>query len=583
MGPDQDLVVLPPVADDPIFSAPLTDDDDASRNSVDPHEFAALFIRHRWSFALHARRFLSDKRDIDEVVQEGFLRLFLALPELDTELQALAYCRRTITNLCIDRYRADQRRPRLVDLESIPLDAISDAEDIDRVVRAEDAALVREALALLSPLHREALVKREIEEKTLPQIAAELDIPVEQVKHVLHRARRSLRRLLVGTHVQPGVDLDLAMVLAANRARAVHAAKPAGVAVLAVLLFLGAVLGLSSGGRSHPTSAVVPPQGSLQGALGGAVSPHVPQIRTAGPVVKTRPATTPRPARHEPRIAEGGKGGHVATVRPAPPTQKPPAVSAANPTVPDMPSEPGLPSRQAPRYTFVGALVALAAPTIDQQVRKPDGVARTLSTSVLSVQTASGNLSLQQSFSTDATGKEPLFSVSPFLASTSGAATYPVDLTVTSVGRNISGDVQIAAHAFLARPQGTGCLPALKNLSVTLTYDADLLGVTSESVRLDGDGPLATQCLAPSAAPPHQPGGTSSGQPATTLGSAGAGMTSSPPPDRSSAPGSSLPMNDTLRLPASNLSLRQDSQARSSEFTHILSPEGTTRTQAGRP
>ena len=70
----------------------------------DPHDFAGLYIRHRSSFTSHARRYLRDQRDAEEVVQEAFLRLFLALPELETELQALAYCRRTITNLCIDRF-----------------------------------------------------------------------------------------------------------------------------------------------------------------------------------------------------------------------------------------------------------------------------------------------------------------------------------------------------------------------------------------------------------------------------------------------------------------------------------------------
>src|SRR5439155_2456825 len=119
-----------------------------------------------------------DQRDVDEVVQEGFLKLFLALPELDNELQALAYARRTITNLCIDRYRADQRRPRLVDLESVELELADDDEN-DPVVAAEDAAIVREALALLSPLHRDAHLMREVQEKSLPEIAQELDIPVE--------------------------------------------------------------------------------------------------------------------------------------------------------------------------------------------------------------------------------------------------------------------------------------------------------------------------------------------------------------------------------------------------------------------
>jgi RNA polymerase sigma-70 factor (ECF subfamily) len=143
----------------------------------DPHDFAGLYIRHRSSFTLHARRYLRDGRDADEVVQEAFLRLFLALPELETELQALAYCRRTITNLCIDRYRAQARRPSLVDLDSVAPEDLADDDPGDPVVRAEDAAIVREAMSMLSPLHRAALVKREIEEKPLPVIAEELDIP----------------------------------------------------------------------------------------------------------------------------------------------------------------------------------------------------------------------------------------------------------------------------------------------------------------------------------------------------------------------------------------------------------------------
>ncbi len=73
------------------------------------------------------------------------------------------------------------------------------------MVRAEDAAVVRDALARLAPLHRAALVKREIEEKPLPVIAAELGVAEDAVKHLLFRARRALRRLLTGTPVQPGV------------------------------------------------------------------------------------------------------------------------------------------------------------------------------------------------------------------------------------------------------------------------------------------------------------------------------------------------------------------------------------------
>src|SRR3954447_3955910 len=246
---DEDVLALPPVDVDPVFvdavedalsgeQVPTSEFDPARPMGADPHDFAGLYIRHRSSFAAHARRFLRDPRDVDEVVQEAFLRLFLALPELGTELQALAYCRRTVTNLCIDRYRADKRRPRLVNIEALPANDFVDEELDDPVVQAEDAAFVREALALLTPLHRDALVKREIEEKPLPVIAEELGIPEESVKHLLHRARRALRRHLAKTHLAPGADLDSVSTLSLLAKSAAAGGGRLGVLVLLTLAVL---------------------------------------------------------------------------------------------------------------------------------------------------------------------------------------------------------------------------------------------------------------------------------------------------------------------------------------------------------
>ena len=248
----------------------------------DPHDFAGLYIRHRASFTLHARRYLRDARDADEVVQEAFLRLFLALPELETELQALAYCRRTITNLCIDRFRAQARRPSLVDLESAGAMDLADDDPGDPVVRAEDAAMVRAALSLLSPLHRAALVKREIEEKTVPVIAEELDIPEESVKHVLFRARRALRRILASTSLAPGSDAEIAQTLGK-----VMRSGSGGVAAFLLLLVLG--LGTGPDLRAVPVvGADLPeliPVTEIVSAVGGAVASvasEVAEVVTSG-------------------------------------------------------------------------------------------------------------------------------------------------------------------------------------------------------------------------------------------------------------------------------------------------------------
>jgi RNA polymerase sigma-70 factor (ECF subfamily) len=285
-----DVVALPAVDVDPVFvqavedamSGPQIDTADPNRSlGADPHDFAGLYIRHRSSFAAHARRFLRDARDVDEVVQEAFLRLFLALPELNTELQALAYCRRTVTNLCIDRYRADKRRPRLVNIESVPQNDFAEAELDDPVVQAEDAAFVREALSLLTPLHREALVKREIEEKSIPVIALELGVPEDSVKHLLHRARRALRRHLAKTHLAPGANLDDISTLSLLARSAAAGGGRAGVAVLfMVLVVLGAKPDL-------PTTALTSwPLHDVLPAIGRALSP----VPVVAPPAKVTPA-----------------------------------------------------------------------------------------------------------------------------------------------------------------------------------------------------------------------------------------------------------------------------------------------------
>ena len=315
----------------------------------DPHDFAGLYIRHRTALTLLARRHLRDARDADEVVQEAFLRLFLALPELETELQALAYCRRTITNLCIDRYRAAARRPSLVDIGTIPLEQLPDEDPGDPVVRAEDAALVREALSLLSPLHRAALVKREIEEKSLPVIAQELEVPEESVKHLLFRARRALRRLLVGTSLEPGSDGEGGLALLTR-------AGPGSVAAFLLLM----VLGLSSGPNLQAIPVVgadlpeILPVTDIARSVGSAVNDAVQAVSPSGgetggsadsgndpaPQVAVDPSSSPTPAPVGPTPPPA--------VPAPPPTASPPSPSPTAAVTPVPAPEATAPSKPAP-------------------------------------------------------------------------------------------------------------------------------------------------------------------------------------------------------------------------------------------
>lgn len=261
------------------------------RHLCSPQDFPSLYIRHRHAFTAHARRYLNDSRDVDEVVQEAFLRLFLAMPDIETERQAIAFGRRALTNLCIDRYRRDMRRPRLLELDGAGAAAIPADDFDDPVLRAEDAAIVRDALARLSPIHRAALVKREIEEKSYDVIAAELELPEDGVKHLLFRARRALRRLLAGTTVDPDSDPSFRQVAA----RATGSLKSLFILLIAVAIGVPALHALTheqpriSDATGAPQSLTPPPVGELPQPYKPGVR-ATPMHRTAATQVPTRPA-----------------------------------------------------------------------------------------------------------------------------------------------------------------------------------------------------------------------------------------------------------------------------------------------------
>ena len=220
-------------------------------------DFIDFYGRSWLALLSYARRLVSDAHEAEEVVQDAFLKLFIAMPELENEGHAMAYMRRTIQNLCIDRYRKTSRRPTLSPISDEHLDIESEESAIDPVVAAEDAAVIREALARLKWEHREALISWEIEGASTAEIAARIGVDEKNVKHTLNRARAALRRLLVGSAVDPEVDLSIPEQLSVAAGRAKDAAPKIGALLLVpVLALYAATLRNSEGSTTASASRV---------------------------------------------------------------------------------------------------------------------------------------------------------------------------------------------------------------------------------------------------------------------------------------------------------------------------------------
>ena len=144
-------------------------------------DLSALYTQERTALVAQARRILRSDADASEIIQEAFLKFILAAPELDSKDRAMAYLRTSITNLCLNQIRATGSRPNLVAIDSDTsqerineLSAENYVSADDRLVAAEDASIVREALSRLSSAQRTALVMWEVEGRSTEEIAKEL-------------------------------------------------------------------------------------------------------------------------------------------------------------------------------------------------------------------------------------------------------------------------------------------------------------------------------------------------------------------------------------------------------------------------
>jgi RNA polymerase sigma factor (sigma-70 family) len=225
----------------------------ATTNEWTVADLASLYSEYRLSLISQARRMLRSDSEANEVVQEAFIKFILAAPELDTKERALAYMRATINNLSLNVIRARGSRPNLV-----ALDSDTSAERLTEIAvenyipadvsisAAEDAAIIKLALAQLSPAERAALVMWEMEGRSTSEIASELGIKESAVRHTVSRARASLRRVLSELVIDEERGLTALDMLSTSYKKAAEIAQKSSKVALSLLLVVTAFLGFNS-------------------------------------------------------------------------------------------------------------------------------------------------------------------------------------------------------------------------------------------------------------------------------------------------------------------------------------------------
>jgi RNA polymerase sigma factor (sigma-70 family) len=185
----------------------VADDDDAGRRALEDEWIAvrcqlgerAAFdeLIHRWHGPIwqYVRRLSDDDDAAQDIAQDIWLRVLRGIGGLRDPAKLRAWLFGIAHRTWIDALR---RKYAVVvtDIDEVDQHELPDPMATDEL--EQELTAVEQELSRLPAIEREALTLFYLRELSLHEIAQALDIPVGTVKSRLHRARRMLRRELIG-------------------------------------------------------------------------------------------------------------------------------------------------------------------------------------------------------------------------------------------------------------------------------------------------------------------------------------------------------------------------------------------------
>lgn len=219
-------------------------------------ELAAVYTAHARALTTRAMRYVQDRQTAEDIVQEAFIKLILAAPELNDSEHLLAYLQKTVTNLAFNIRRDSGRKPLIIaaDLDHSELESFLPdhhdpfAEDLNR---ADDAAIVREAISRLTEADRMIILAVDVAERSISALASEYGMKEASIHNAISRARRNLRIILEQWVLDDVSGLTAAQLLSRTYRKAAEKSKKVSLTALGFLL----VVSLFVGEQKHSAEA----------------------------------------------------------------------------------------------------------------------------------------------------------------------------------------------------------------------------------------------------------------------------------------------------------------------------------------
>lgn len=165
----------------------------------DKRAFDLLVIKYQHKVAAIVGRYIYDRDEVKDIVQEAFIKAYRAIGSFRGDSQFYTWLYRIAVNTAKNYLVSRSRRPPASDVEVADAEYFNDADNLRDVASPENLAfrdelqeVVDNAIHTLPEDLRTAVSLRELDGLSYEDIASVMDCPVGTVRSRIFRAREAI-------------------------------------------------------------------------------------------------------------------------------------------------------------------------------------------------------------------------------------------------------------------------------------------------------------------------------------------------------------------------------------------------------
>ncbi len=162
--------------------------------SGDSEAFGKLVDRFEQKLLRYGRKFLAEREDIVDIVQDVFIRAYQNIQSFDVSQRFSPWIYRIAHNAFVNKLRNNRYQPFRIDFDTFVAHPVYENVELSERERHEMKELIDLGMQMLPQKYREVLVLHYFEELPYSDIADILKIPMGTVSIRLKRAKDALKR-----------------------------------------------------------------------------------------------------------------------------------------------------------------------------------------------------------------------------------------------------------------------------------------------------------------------------------------------------------------------------------------------------